>query len=714
MGYFLYLCPQNKVIMESKEKLREKEQRLINASKVLKDEFVGIDDVIDGVISNIKSWYMIPEMHNSPLIVNLFGLTGTGKTSLVKRLCELLDIDSDMFYFNFAEIGECNSWEIEDRINDELSDEKSNRVFVYDEFQFASTLTMSGEEKDKKSGMKPFWELIDTGKFHRRNNWWDMKYLDSAVYYMRRICSRENMLLENGVWVNANECLSHFTDFEVNKMRTLFRWDERSSKEEKDRDENPKGEKMMLLEAVSKKSGSGGTFFLSGDVWGAINKVMARGNMERSNIIYEEVIKMDVIELINFLSEVYYRSLKGYDMDFHNSLIFVIANVDEAYEMALSVDPDMSPDMFHKISKKITIVDIKSALQKRFRNEQIARLGNIQHIYPSFSSASFKEIIRRELSKFCADNEKLTGWKTEFDKSLVTLIFKESVFPTHGTRPILSTIYDIVKSKTASAVLHAYEKDLPVDKVVFGSSGLKTTVSFYDKDGGLLGKMKMDNKIRIENLRQVTNKDTQPIVALHESGHFILYNILTGKLPEKLVSVTVGKNSNGFMMESHDSDEMKKMTIKSILDGICISLGGYAAEKMVFGSEHMTCGASADISYATACASKLVRNFGYYGPYKTTFLHDIGHEDCILDYGDSKDEINIKIKGIIDSCLRKVEALLREAESQLGLSAQYLTEHPSMPKSKMEEISETLKPISDRFGVDDDYYKRLVMELGGK
>ena len=677
-----------------KNKLKVKEDMLTNAVKTLKNEFVGIDEIIDGVVSCVKSWYMFPETHKTPLIINLFGLTGTGKTSLIRRLCTLLDLEEDFFYFNFAEIGECTSWEIEEKINDELSDDRSNRVFVYDEFQFASTLDANGDEKDKKSGMKPFWELLDTGRLPKRNNWWDMHYLINAVYYIRRICSRQIMEVRDGVWINANECLAQFTTFEINKMRSVLVWNE-----------GPMDDTPSTDEASVKN----GQFFLSRDVWNAVVKVLAKDSVEKSDEIYESVRKMNVFDVAEFLTDVYTKSCKGYDMDFHNSIIFVIANVDEAYEMALDVDPDMSADTFHAMSKKITVVDIKKALQKRFRNEQIARLGNIQFIYPSFSEKSFKEIIRRQLADFCRENEELTGYKTTFSDSLVKLIFKEAVFPTHGTRPIFSSIYDIVKSKTADVVLYIYEHDIDACSLVYGASGLSTTVKIRGKDGTTIKTLRIKNQIRVENLRKVRENGNQPIVAVHESGHFIVYNVLCGKLPDKLVSVTVGGNAGGFMMREHSDDEILSMSFVSVKNDISVSLGGYVAEGMVFGDTKRTCGSMKDIESATATASALVRKCGVFEPNRTTFVENMCVENNMFVPGEGK--TNNRIRAIISESMGVTEDILTRCREQLKQSAQYLLEHPSMPKKVMEEIASSIPEdvISEyRFDAERYYTEKLI------
>ena len=141
------------------EKVNAKNQLIDDAIVQLKKEFVGIDYQIDTVMDNLRAWFLFPELQERPMIINLFGMSGCGKTQLVKRISELLQIERDYVYFNFAQIDEMNAWEIEDTIEEQLSSERSNRMFIYDEFQYAATLDETGCEKDKKSGLKTFWEL---------------------------------------------------------------------------------------------------------------------------------------------------------------------------------------------------------------------------------------------------------------------------------------------------------------------------------------------------------------------------------------------------------------------------------------------------------------------------------------------------------------------------------------------------------------------------
>jgi cell division protease FtsH len=74
-----------------RKNIDRKREILISVSNQLKTEFFGIDNIIDKVISAIQAWYIFPELITRPVIVCLWGMTGVGKTQLVRRLVALLE-----------------------------------------------------------------------------------------------------------------------------------------------------------------------------------------------------------------------------------------------------------------------------------------------------------------------------------------------------------------------------------------------------------------------------------------------------------------------------------------------------------------------------------------------------------------------------------------------------------------------------------------------
>jgi len=159
------------------------------------------------------------------------------------------------------------------------------------------------------------------------------------------------------------------------------------------------------------------------------------------------LMKMDGTETVYFLNKVLNIGKKPSIKNFTKSIIFVVGNIDEAYTMNSNYTAEISADEFYEMSLKITIPNMKSALRNRFRDEQIARLGNIHIIYPALNSSAYKGIIKLELDKLAVKVKSKFNITLEFEDSVISEIFKEGVYPTQGVRPIFTTIHQMIKSK---------------------------------------------------------------------------------------------------------------------------------------------------------------------------------------------------------------------------------------------------------------------------
>lgn len=691
------------------EELRNKDKKIDEAIKVLKEEFIGIDEQIESILNNVRAWYLYPNLQDRPLVISLWGLTGVGKTCVVKRIAELLDIEKDMVYFNFAEIGECTSWEIENKLEEELSNDKSNRMFIYDEFQYAATLDAMGNEKDKKSGLKPFWELLDNGKIHKRDNFWVARQMYQLLRYFIRINDFEPMKVVNGEWVNAEECLSGFNHYERSKFKNYFQWEEKNKIGGNEGDAIEEFDGPMSNERYETlvDENSHNTFFIRQSYIEKLMNLLDQNGNTSSDILdfHHRLTKMNIDEIIELIDSACDNAMKGYDLDFKNSIIFVIGNLDEAYEMALDVDPDMSPDQFHKATKNITIVDIKKALQQRFRNEQIARLGNIHVIYPSFTSDTFRKIIKLALDNYAKDVFELTGFKLTYDKSLIDIIYKDAVFPTHGTRPIFSSVHEFVKSKFPIIVhdIALTGNDTSTIEINYSFKRKNTIVKAY-KGNDLIYERKFKEKLRLEELRKSTKDEEQALVAVHESGHFVMYAKLHNKLPEKVCSRTTDKGTGGFLLKDVD-DYNGIETKEELMNDIKIALGGYVAETVVFGYRNISNGAQSDLRKATKIASRIVRDYGMdnFDCAVTSYLMNATelNENGGILFDANINDTNSKIKRIIGICRDEVQSTFQNDvwKKMLKSSAEYLAVHSSIPKKKMGEIYDE---IPDKYKKNDN------------
>ena len=696
------------------EEIKRKNEVIDNAIVELKKKYIGVDEQIDEIMNNVRTWYCYPQLQDRPCVINLWGLSGCSKTDSVRTIAKLLDLEEDLIYFNFADINEKNAWEIEREIEDSVGNDKSNRIIVYDEFQYAATLDKKKEEKDNKGALKPFWELLDTGILNKRPEMCTAFKIYKIYLILKRIVDTKYPIeFVNGKWLNSEDYIKSLDEYEKRSVFDAFIECDKeimpniecdTGQNDYDCDNNS----IRRIDSKAKRVDS----CLRLKTWVVDEAIDLYNNVNNSKFSTDDVdmrkkiYSMNVTELMEFFYNLYHSSCKGYKLDFKDSLVFVIGNLDEAYDVSFNVNPDMSPDQFHKITKKITVVDIKEALKDRFRNEQIARLGNIHVIYPSFSSRTFKGIIDLQLSKYAKEVEDRIGCKLTYDSSIKNIIYREGVFPTHGTRPVFSTIQEIVKSRLPEVMKAMTDAKLAqkLDSLVYSYSNGYVRVKTYDIDRNLLTTVKSKLKLRVENLRKSTLDDKQALCAVHESGHFVAYASIYGNVPAKLISVATESGTGGFLLQDDDEDERAIKTYDYYMNNIKIALGGYVAERTVFGDDNKTSGAVSDLRKATTIASKMVLELGMYSAVFKSNIPSMDSQYLVID--DKREDSNRTINCIITRAIEELDELFSDDDYRIMLkkSSDYLSTHSELPRNKMKEIYSVI-PNEKRTVRNDRFFR---------
>ena len=691
------------------EEIKRKNEVIDNAIVELKKKYIGVDEQIDEIMNNVRTWYCYPQLQDRPCVINLWGLSGCSKTDSVRTIAKLLDLEEDLIYFNFADINEKNAWEIENDIEDSVGNNKSNRIIVYDEFQYAATLDKQKEEKDNKGALKPFWELLDTGILNKKPEMRTLFNVYKAYLILKRIVDTKYPIeLVNGKWLNSEDYIKNLDGYERKSIFEVFTESEKEIKPNIGCDMGQNNNGPIRIDSKTKRVNRCVEF----NPWFIDNAVDVYNNVNNSKFstdnvdIRKKIYSMNVTELMEFFYNLYHSSCKGYKLDFKDSLVFVIGNLDEAYDVSFNVNPDMSPDQFHKITKKITVVDIKEALKDRFRNEQIARLGNIHVIYPSFSSRTFKGIIDLQLSKYAKEVEDRIGCKLTYDSSIKNIIYREGVFPTHGTRPVFSTIQEIVKSRLPEVMKAMTDAKLAqkLDSLEYSYSNGYVRVKTYDIDRNLLTTVKSKLKLRVDNLRKSTLDDKQALCAVHESGHFVAYASIYGNVPAKLISVATESGTGGFLLQDDDEDERAIKTYDYYMNNIKIALGGYVAERIVFGDDNKTSGAVSDLRKATSIASKMVLELGMYSAVFKSNILNMDSQYLVID--DKREDSNRTINCIITRAIEELDELFSDDDYRIMLkkSSDYLSTHSELPRNKMKEIYSVI-PNEKRTVRNDRFYR---------
>jgi cell division protease FtsH len=106
--------------------------------------------------------------------------------------------------------------------------------------------------------------------------------------------------------------------------------------------------------------------------------------------------------------------------------------------------------------------------------------------------------------------------------------------------------------------------------------------------------------------RVITDKERK-ITAYHEAGHALVAASLEGSDPVHKVSIISRGFAGGYTLKL-PIEETNLKTRSQFLTDLATMMGGYAAEKIIFGE--MSTGASNDLKQASSLARKLVTKYG--------------------------------------------------------------------------------------------------------
>lgn len=109
--------------------------------------------------------------------------------------------------------------------------------------------------------------------------------------------------------------------------------------------------------------------------------------------------------------------------------------------------------------------------------------------------------------------------------------------------------------------------------------------------------------------RSGINELDKKITAYHEAGHALVAKLISGDIRVTKVSIIPSTKGMGGFSVNIPKDKMYQ-TKKDLIISIMTSLGGRAAEEIVFGKEYITTGASSDLEKATEMTLSMIGIFG--------------------------------------------------------------------------------------------------------
>ena len=644
----------------------EKIEILNNVIDTLKSEFVGLDDIIDELKLAITPWWVTPEIITRPVVISLWGMTGTGKSSVVRRLLDLLDLKEKALIFDCGQENNDSGTDISSKISEYLSlenkdnscdSDSKNLVFVFDEFQYARTLSESGEELNKPA-LRPIWNIIDDGVLRISEYSYEvgqfLSYFEDLKSYSKTKpgIKLKNLTIEDPQEVkDVLEALGYFyfkrsVPGLMESSCSLYNFDDdidyKCGPIEEGKEEKSSKDPYRPLKILEDKT---------------LRLIIRKTNLyeyKPGNEIIREALSIETLEeLVEWLEEKKSKIMSARKIDCSQALVFIIGNLDEAFHVEGDLSPDLEADIFYDETSKVSISDIKNALKQRFRAEQISRFGNNIIKYPTLKKEHFQEIIYREVGRICTEFEKSSGINLICNQDFLDLLYSEGVYPVQGVRPVFTTIgtiftpllSDILIRKASEPTIWQAEI-----KVVDPESGYKKPTKELEINFGQdLKPDKREIKLTLGELRCPGNRKTKFISAVHETGHAIMLSFLTGVIPTSIVAVSTDRG--GFCTTYDPSKNGEIDSRLDVMNDVMISLGGYCAEELVYGKDNpdrVLLGSGSDIENAWESLSEAVYKLGYFEPFMFVSRESETNGTGIPGGLDDKNMINQKIKTEFD------------------------------------------------------------------
>jgi len=192
-----------------------------------------------------------------------------------------------------------------------------------------------------------------------------------------------------------------------------------------------------------------------------------------------------------------------------------------------------------------------------------------------------------------------------------------------------------------------------------------------------------------ERKSHLLSKKEKEITAYHEAGHAIVASVLPNADPVHKVSIIARGSAGGYTLKL-PIEERRLQSKKEFLDDIAMSMGGYAAERMIFGD--ITTGPSSDLQVSTNLARAMVTRFGMsdvIGPVAlggTSGRNPWSEREDKEHSADIANKVDSEVSKIIEDALKRADKVLTEHKKAFVAIAEKLIEVETLEKEEYEKV----------------------------
>ncbi|CAN6842421.1 unnamed protein product [Brassica oleracea] len=185
-----------------------------------------------------------------------------------------------------------------------------------------------------------------------------------------------------------------------------------------------------------------------------------------------------------------------------------------------------------------------------------------------------------------------------------------------------------------------------------------------------------------ERKTMFVSEDSKKLTAYHESGHAIVALNTKGAHPIHKATIMPRGSALGMVTQLPSNDETS-VSKRQLLARLDVCMGGRVAEELIFGQDHITTGASSDLSQATELAQYMV-------------VSSCGMSEAIgpvhikeRPSSEMQSRIDAEVVKLLREAYERVKSLLKRHEKQLHTLANALLEYETLTS---EDIKRMLLP----------------------
>lgn len=190
----------------------------------------------------------------------------------------------------------------------------------------------------------------------------------------------------------------------------------------------------------------------------------------------------------------------------------------------------------------------------------------------------------------------------------------------------------------------------------------------------------------LEKKNKIITPEEKKVIAYHEAGHATVSWLLEHASP--LVKVTIVPRGRSLGAAWYLPEERQLNSSEQMLDEMCATMGGRAAEEVMFG--RITTGALSDLEKVTKQARAMVTIYGLNEKLgNVTYYDSSGQNEYQFDkpYSEKTAQlIDEEISALIEGQYTRAKQILRDNQDKLTALAEELLKHEVIFKENLETI----------------------------